>query len=1061
MRKALFMISRILFNVVAFVFGIAVLFSIVCSNATIESMITNNLFPPKDPVVVNTGKAPIRYKTWYSSVNDVLNGNDAVAAAAQAEGTVLLKNDNVLPLSAGDKVSVFGVNAYSPIYSLNGAGRVKVNTDRMQYFADEFADAGLDVNTELADWYNSNEVRTNYWRGNEVNSYWDGADGNNAKNVSLKGAPWSAVNASGAVPTTGGGTAVFVTGRITNEAIDIMPSNVGGLGAKNNDYLKLTDNELSVLQGLKDAKDAHAFDNIVLIINQATGISEDLPEVMETYGIDACLWIGYPGSAGLTAVAKIMTGEANPSGKLPDMWYTSANAHPAYKHYAEWSNVIMQEGMYLGYRYAETRYEDYVRGRANTGNYIYGDNVSFPFGYGLSYTTFDYEFVSLSQDPDPDKNYERYTDDDGNRIAVPAAEKRADGDDLIAEVKVTNSGDRAGKGVVQIYVQKPYTTDDVADGVEEPSVELVGFGKTSKLGEGQSETVQVKIDVNKLFASYNITENKYTVNAGDYLVAVGDGSHDALNNILAAKGNTPANTDNRMDGEGNASLVKTVEISSEYARNYKYWTLGGAEVTNLFDHSDPNKASGDANYVKFMSRSDWTGTADISKQTISLKGDMSKGQTVSGYGKQIDNNVGREYYPEVYEEFGDEYPTYAKNREKNADGTYGNAEITLAEMVGVEYRDDMGATEEDKQKWEDFMDQLTWDETRSLVSSGQRITVALSAIAKPHTNDVNASNAIIWKFDMGLNSVTANRSVGFSYHFDGANRNYFPTGYPCEGIIAATFNVDIAYAVGQAIGEDALWSGASGLYGFGLGQHRSPYHGRAGEYYSEDPFLSGIMGGWESKGAQSKGLYVYNKHFVLNDQETNRTGHNTWLTEQTMREIYLRSFELAIEIGDAMNVMNAFNNIGTYWSGVDYNLMTKWLRGEAGMRGFAITDWYPTYSMNITYGILAGTDLPDGSDNISKYGPDADGKGDYGAYAHAVRRSAQRQLYTVANSNAMNFIGEDTIIITYESAWTYIRDDIIDGITIAFMAVTALLCITSGWVYVSDILEAKRRLGGK
>ena len=221
------------------------------------------------------------------------------------------------------------------------------------------------------------------------------------------------------------------------------------------------------------------------------------------------------------------------------------------------------------------------------------------------------------------------------------------------------------------------------------------------------------------------------------------------------------------------------------------------------------------------------------------------------------------------------------------------------------------------------------------------------------------------------------------------------------------------------------------------------------------------MGGWESKGAQSKGLYVYNKHFVLNDQETNRTGHNTWLTEQTMREIYLRSFELAIEIGDAMNVMNAFNNIGTYWSGVDYNLMTKWLRGEAGMRGFAITDWYPTYSMNITYGILAGTDLPDGSDNISKYGPDADGKGDYGAYAHAVRRSAQRQLYTVANSNAMNFIGEDTIIITYESAWTYIRDDIIDGITIAFMAVTALLCITSGWVYVSDILEAKRRLGGK
>ena len=1058
MKKALFLISRILFNIAAFLFGIIMLLTVVLQNTTVNQTIADNLFPTNDPVTVNTGKAPIRFKTWYTGVDDLLDGNAAVAAAAQAEGTVLLKNQNsALPLSAGDKVSLFGVNAYSPIYSLNGAGRVKVNTDRMQYFADEFEKVGLEVNAELEQWYNSNR---SYWRGNETNSYWDGSDGSNSTNVSLRGAPWSAVESSGAVPTTGGGTAVFVTGRITNEAIDIMPSNVKNLGAKNDDYLRLTDNEISVLAGLKAAKASGAFEKIVMIINQAMCISEDLPEILDDYGVDACLWIGYPGSAGLTAVAKIMTGETNPSGKLPDMWYTSANAHPSYKHYAEWTNVIMQEGMYLGYRYAETRYEDYVLGSANAGNYIYGDNVSYPFGYGLSYTTFDYEFIGVSQDPDPDKNYERYTDDEGNKAARPDQEKRAAGDDLIAEVKVTNTGEEAGKGVVQIYVQKPYTDDDETEGVEKPSVELVGFAKTAKLGGGESETVRVKIDANKSFASYNITKNKYEIGAGEYLLIVGEDSHDAVNNALAYKGKTSDNTDNRMDGDGKASLVKSVTISSDYSDNYEYWTLGGAKVTNLFDHADPNKASGDSDYVKFMSRSDWTGTADISEQTISLKGDMAKGQMVSGYGKKMDVNVAKEYYPAVFEEFGEEYPTYAKNRTQNADGSYLEAEIKLADMVGVEYRDDMGATEEDKQKWKDFMDQLTWSEISSLVSSGQRITVALSSIGKPLTNDVNASNGIIWKFDMGLNSSTANGSVGFSYYFDGANRNYFPTGYPCEGIIAATFNVDIAYACGQAIGEDALWSGASGLYGFGLGQHRSPYHGRSGEYYSEDPLLSGIIGGYQTKGAQSKGLYVYNKHFVLNEQETNRVSHNTWLTEQTLRQIYLRPFELAIEIGDAMNVMCAFNAIGTYWSGVDYNLMTKCLRGEFGMRGFAVTDWYPSNLSNLDYGIYAGVDLPDGSQSISGYGPDAENKGNYGAYAHAVRRSAQRILYTVANSNAMNFIGEDTVIITYESAWPYVRSDIfaaMDIVVVVCVVITALLCVTTGWVYASDIIGAVRR----
>ncbi len=1059
--KITYLVTRIVFNVMAAIFGLAMLLAVLCADPTIENLITNNLFPPPAPDV-QIANEPARYKTWYNSVADVLNGNDAVAAAAEAEGAVLLRNENsALPLAEGDKVSLFGVTAYDPIYSLNGAGRVKVNTDRMQFFADEFEAAGLVVSEELAAWYNSESVQNSYWRGYEDEMEWDGQDGKNNVNVSLKGAPWSAVESSGAVPTTGGGTAVFVTGRITNEAIDIIPASVRGLGAKNDDYLRFTDNEISVLDGLKKAKDAQAFDKIVLIINQATGVSEDLGEIAETYGIDSILWIGYPGSAGIRAVASIMTGKTTPSGKLPDMWYTSAAAHPSYKHYAEWSNVIMQEGVYLGYRYAETRYEDYVTGREKTGTYVYSDNVSYPFGYGLSYTTFGYELLSVRSDPDPAKN--RYS---GGLMASnasqhsgnygkerPDGEKRAEGDDLIAEVRVTNTGGKAGKAVAQMYVRQPYTSENAAVGVEKPAVELVGFEKTSKLEPGASETVQIKIDANKMFASYNITKNGYFLDAGDYYLAVGNGSHEAVNNILAAMGYTPENTSGRMDAVGNASLVHKITIDETRSRSYKYWTQGESDVTNLFDHADPNKASGDPNYVKFMSRSDWQGTADIAKQTISLKGNMAAGNAVTGGDKAVDNTVGRQYYPEVYEEFGDSYPNYAVGRTYE-NGKYGIAKVTLSEMIGIEYEKSKGASDEDIKKWNDFMDQLTWEETCSIVSSGQRITVAVEGIVKPKTNDVNASNAIIWKFDMGLSSNTANRETGFSFYFDGANRNYFPTGYPCEGILAASFDTDVAYAVGQAIGEDGLWSGANGLYGFGLGMHRSPYHGRAGEYYSEDPYLSGVMGGYESKGAQSKGMYVYNKHFVLNDQETNRTGHTTWLTEQAMRQIYLRPFEIAIEIGDAMNVMNAFNKIGSYWSGVDYNLMTKCLRGEFGMSGFAVTDWYPTASMNITYGIMAGTDLPDGYANITSYGPD---NGNFGAYAHAVRRAAQRQLYTVANSSAMNFIGKDTRITVYEAEWINVRIAITGGIAVAFAVMAGLMCAAYAWHVFTVISEKKKR----
>ena len=355
------------------------------------------------------------------------------------------------------------------------------------------------------------------------------------------------------------------------------------------------------------------------------------------------------------------------------------------------------------------------------------------------------------------------------------------------------------------------------------------------------------------------------------------------------------------------------------------------------------------------------------------------------------------------------------------------------------------------------MDQLTWDETVSIVGNGRRMTYEVPSIGKPRTNDENASNGIHWKFNPKLDDGNANPDIGLAAKFDKNNRNKKPVGYPCPGIIAASFNQKIAYVVGQSIGEDALWAGASGLYGYGLNLHRNPYHGRAGEYYSEDAYLTGIMAGWASKGSQEKGLYVYNKHFVLNDQEIGRSSYATWIPEQALRQEHLRPFEIAIEIGDAMCVMTAFSRIGTTWSGNDYNLMTRWLRQEAGMRGFAVTDWYKSTGMGMRNGVLAGQDLPDGTatSEFNGYGPEAGG---HGYLAQAMRISAQRILYTVANSNAMNFIGDDTVteITTIEPESLKLVPVINLTINITFAVALALATGTATWNVLSLVLSKKK-----
>lgn len=1093
MKKTLHLVAKILFNIAAILLGIFFIASTLLTDEQVENLLTDWVFKDKpEDVIVNTGKTPVRYKTWYSSVEDNLNGNGEIAWWTQSEGTVLLQNDNnILPLAADSKVSLFGVTAYDPMYCLDGAGNNKINDpraysvkseiNRRQFFYDEFDKVGLDMNSAVKDWYNTGDG-LQYRRYDEI-GFW-GTMGTNAKIPKVVEAPWSALTDT--VRNYGqygkDTTAIYVLGRMTNEGSEAPNINNNssdsliGRGGQTNeaasdDYLALTANEKAVIAGLKEK-----YGKLIVLINQANPPQSDMPEILKSTGDCkvAALWIGFPGSDGIKAVADILVGTVNPSGGLSAGWYTSQYNNPSMANFSRGSNATNMEGMYVGYRYAETRYEDMLEGVAT---YDYGNSVSYPFGYGLSYTTFTYGTPTVIPDPDPEKNYysgglmaynnglymqanggsieQGYTGNHGKQRADLRAtgSDPGDCDDLIMRVPVTNTGTRAGKEIVQIYLQQKITVTDRAHKVQKPAVQLVGYAKTRLLQPQETETVEIKIDANKWFAAYDdeidggamYTGGGYVLSPGKYLLVAARNAHEAVNSIYKSKHGGTTGTDNGFDstyGIGDASNVFTVEVSDARSQSYKYWINGAGYdyvengavvdstvVRNLFSDLDPNKDGSTANDVPYFDRYNWSATAAQTTVSGSIIGSVGNSSNANNTTSTFENRTA------MTAGLIDAYANYYKVNFDSTAYTFGwsKSEWQLADLVGVEFDPAKGASEEDIAKWAQIVGQLDLTERNgtNLFSSGRRQTVAVPEIGKPGTIDQNASNGFEWLYGR-TEGGSMRDTLGFYKQFDSSAKKAYPTGYPCEGIIAATFNNEVAYRVGQAIGEDALWSGIAGIYGFGLGLQRNPYHGRAGEFYSDDPFLTGMIGGYETLGAQEKGLYVYNKHFVLNDQETNRERYHAWLDEQTFRQIYLRPFEMAIEIGDAMNVMIAFNKNGNSWGGSNYNIMTRWLRGEAGMSGFAITDWYTSDGSNLGYGLLAGCDLADGPYD-SSFSPGVDAR-----YDNCVVQSATRILYTVANSNAMNFIGEGTLIYTYDAQWIYYRDVLIQRLEPALIATFAV-----------------------
>ncbi len=573
--------------------------------------------------------------------------------------------------------------------------------------------------------------------------------------------------------------------------------------------LSLTAEEQDMLKMAKSN-----FENVIVLINSTNALECDFID-NEEYGIDAVLWIGYTGGWGLNGVADILVGNANPSGRLVDTycydntttpsmesiygadytnydpkdeehWYSVANGQLDGNHHY----ITYQEGIYVGYRYYETRYEDIVMGTANVGDYDYATTVAYPFGYGLSYTEFEYSDFK--------------------------AEYNKDTDSFDVEVDVTNTGDVAGKEVVQVYFQSPYTEYDKENGIEKAAVELCGFDKTEVLEPGASETVKINVPREELACYDSNNAKTYILDAGDYYLTAAKNAHDAVNNVLAAKGYTKANG---MTEDGNTELTFQYNNKELDTKTYSVSSATGEKITNQFESADLSQYGYEINY---LSRSNWTGTWP-KKMEIEATEEMFKDGL---YDYQIYTGID-----------GSE----TKMPTMGADNG-----LTLAMMIGKEY---------DDPAWDDLLDQVTFDEMATLIGQGYHNTAVVPSVSKPATVDDNGPQ-------------------GFTQNLTGVSECH--TAYADENIMAATYNVELMEELGKALGNDVLDLGATGLYGPAMNIHRNAYAGRNFEYYSEDSFLSGAIAAAEVKGIQSKGVYVYIKHFALNDSETACRCISTW-----------------------------------------------------------------------------------------------------------------------------------------------------------------------------------------
>lgn len=883
------------------------------------------------------------YPSNYKTSEEKAAAEKAYMIQTQIEGTVLLKNkEGALPLGSNPKVTLFGNGSVTSVYHGGSGGPVNSGIN----IHDALKEEGVSVNETVYEATQSvtksqkngeiNEVSADIYQDSDFDGYQDAA--------------------------------IVVFSRLSGEENDLgyyteetvkngTPTYLDKEGVPE---LSFHDSEKAIMEKVKNG----GFKKIIVLLN--TPGSMDLGW-LDDYNVDACLWIGYPGSYGMLGVSQILTGKATPSGHLVDTFAKNSISSPAMRNFGDFTfedlsangpyhkkYLIYAEGIYVGYKYYETRYADGiinpssgalssvgVYGGEDTWNY--NSEVCYSFGYGLSYTTFEQTLKSLEWDKENHK--------------------------VIASVDVKNSGSNySGKDAIQLYVSLPYQSGQA----EKSAIQLIGFTKTDELKPGETKTYTVEAD-DYLFATYdkNATNGTdqtkkgcYVFDAGDYAFAIGDSSHDALNNVLALNGYTGLVDESGAIVSGNAANAQNVSLESYDNVTYSVSHTTGNVVSNQFNEADYNYYVDNA--ITYMTRSDYN---TYPKSYSGLKASDDASGTISRVMSQTSS---------TYKE-SDDAP-------KISDFKY-SQEVTkkFVEMRTVAY---------DDEAWESFINQLTPSD--------------LSQIPGEH---------------MG-NSAVPTVSYPANQSGDGPDGLQITTClHPSEALASATFNEEIMKERGKFLAEDAKWSGANQalgmVYGGGANLHRTPYGGRNFEYFSEDANLSYIMGRAEGASMTENGLIGAFKHFLGNDQECNRHGVATFMDEQTLRQGDARAFEGALTDGGALGNMSSFSRIGVNPTSNYKALMTTLLRDEWGFKGISITDSSKDASSYIytADALVAGTDLfNNDSDRVSAV-KDLLTKDKLGSVWEAARKAAKHFMYAYSRSWITNGMTAATETKNETSGW--------------------------------------------
>lgn len=812
----------------------------------------------------------------------------ALAERIAEEGIVLLENrEEILPLKSAN-LNVFGWASTNPCYGGTGSGALNAAYPVVSLL-EGLTNAGFTLNTELSSFY------TAYRTDRPVVGMW-------AQDWTLPEPPaatYPAALLDNAKRFSD--TALVVITRVGGEGAD-LPRDLSAVTFTGNSaqyeefeagghYLELSRSERDLIELV-----CANFNNVIVVYNGANAF--ELGFVKEYAPIKGAFWCPGTGQTGFNGLGKILKGAVNPSGKTADTFVYDLNSTPwsanigrfSYNNMDEFtapdpfggsptipSFVNYVEGIYVGYRFYETAAEE--------GLIDYDQTVLYPFGYGLSYTSFTQEMGDLRIDAQ------------GN---------------IAFDVTVTNTGSVAGKDVVEVYSTPPYTNG----GIEKASANLVAFDKTSLLRPGVSETVSVSFKAEDLASYDEYGAGAYILEAGDYGLSIRADSHTVLDERTFTVDSTVVYKD------GNKRSTDNVPAQNRFE------TARG-DVTYL------SRADHFANYV--------AATAAPSSYTMSAR---HKEQFIAN----------PNYDPAAYNNSADAMPlTGAKNN------------VKLAALRGIGYNDPA---------WEPLLDQLTVQDMNALISLGGYQTAALSSVGKYGTLDCDGPSSI-------NNNFTQVGSIGFA----------------AVTLLACAWNQELAREYGESIGKMADEMNVSGWYAPAMNNHRSPFAGRNFEYYSEDGLLAGKLAAQAVIGAEKYGVYAYIKHFALNDQEENRTSMLcTWSTEQAIREIYLKPFELAVKEGKAKAVMSAFNYVGLEWAGGSDALLNKVLRDEWGFQGFVLTDYFGVYGyMNADQAIRNGTDAM-----LVNYQTATNNVKDTtsATSVKAMRQSSKNIMYTVVNSRA-------------------------------------------------------------